>query len=179
MKLLLSLLMIVASCGAQELVLCRGTERIPLRPAGDGRWTVTMDSVAYFILPKSELTDVAREAEIVSAKAGLSDRTTAPEDTLLRRIGDFRRAVEMYSSANMELTRSGEQLTIAAMDAYREARFLAGANPFSVLTGVSLLRVGSDVRAAASFGVVYRSLVGQAHVGPDAGALTLSWRWGL
>ncbi len=179
MKLFLSLLMLAVSCSGQELMLCRGEERIPLRPAGDGRWTVTLDSVTYFILPKSELSEVAREADIAAARADAADRGLAAEDSLLHRITEFRQAVQAYAGANLALTRTGEQLTAAALDAYRDARFLAGVNPFSLLAGVSLIRLGTSVRPAASIGLVYQSLAGQVHVGPDAGALTVSWRWGL
>ncbi len=162
---------------AQELVLLRGNERLPLTRVDTTSWSVELDGELYLLLPKEVVQTLTKKIRLLQNDVERYTRILAAKDSLLAAFGDFQSKAEKHIETQEELISTADSLYTGYKSLYKDLKRLAGLSTIWLSAGVGLVDPpGGSWRPVGSLGLGFNNWTASFEFGKSYRGISMRGR---
>jgi len=162
----------------QDLTIQYNTEAVPVRQLDSTSWEVTLDGEPYIVLRKSDLSELARRAELQEAEIERYKTVTASLDSSLEAYRQYREAADQHIETQERLIQTADSLYLGYQSLYEDLKRYSGLTSWSIMTGLGVLNPPeSNMLLSGMIGLRYQSWVGQFHFGKKTRGVLIGFQY--
>ncbi len=180
-RYILGLILLIQLSGfasGQELTVQYNDELAPVRQLDSASWEVTLDGEPYIVLRKSDLTELARRAELQEAELERYKTVTASLDSSLEAYKQYREAADQHIETQQRLIQTADSLYLGYQSLYEDLKRFSGLTSWSIMAGLGVLNPPqSNILMSGMVGVRYQSWLGQFHFGKKTQGVLVGFQY--